>query len=774
MKKVIKTAIVSLALFGLTSMPFLMGEIKAKAESDDFDCLYSAAVVDTNYVIYGSTSVTTYNSEEAAQLGIPQGYENDVVSVVHSTSKSKGVLLDFSEEKIPTSLLESISFCVYVGSDGVGGNGYPQFRILCPNSGGTGWLLNYNLETNSEVDTWATITFSNVDYFDEISENGFINKFELCVRVKNNAVVPFYIDSIKVTKKANDGVAPVLTYDGLDEVSAFVGTKFTANATAYDEQEEREIQLVETWSEGALDENGMLLQGRHKLTLTATDAWGNKSEKQITVNVIESDNTSPIIHMPTDVFYTEVGTKFLMDFEITDDCALENVIYTWSEGALDEYGKLTEGVHTLTVTASDTSNNITQKIFTIYVTKDGIADGEIIDEEQLAPYVTVTFDGRNSAVYDYGSIIVAPDDPIYEDASKTFAGWYNGDRQWDFANDVITENIALISKWETQTAYMVKGASVRLDAPSGLGFLTRIDYDAYNDLIKKYGTKNIAKGTIILPTDTIPAEGITKEILDAKGVTYVDVPVEGFRNQATADKDGYYEYRGSIVNILPWNIEREFTGLGYIAITIDGNTTYIYANADDNSRSIAEIAIAAYKDVSDIQTGNYEQLITSANHYACGKYSPYTTEQLDVLATYFSQYEIKEEWIAYDGSYQVVSYEAEGNSWVCVPGTEKEGAWTKITISAVVINELRASGITSLKVGINYYDYNMTWYYRNLRGNAQQGFNGGNYITISLLDVDMLEGETENGISFEMFFVRFQNNASNPCPSGFRVTIQTS
>lgn len=40
-----------------------------------------------------------------------------------------------------------------------------------------------------------------------------------------------------------------------------------------------------SWSDGALDENGKLVEGTHTMTLTATDLTGNSSTKNVTVKV---------------------------------------------------------------------------------------------------------------------------------------------------------------------------------------------------------------------------------------------------------------------------------------------------------------------------------------------------------------------------------------------------------------------------------------------------------------------------------------------------------
>lgn len=44
-----------------------------------------------------------------------------------------------------------------------------------------------------------------------------------------------------------------------------------------------------------------------------------------------------------------------------------------------------------------------------------------------------------------GSKISAPDEPTKE--NYTFIGWFNGEKEWDFAADTVTDNLTLVAKW---------------------------------------------------------------------------------------------------------------------------------------------------------------------------------------------------------------------------------------------------------------------------------------------------------------------------------------
>lgn len=75
---------------------------------------------------------------------------------------------------------------------------------------------------------------------------------------------------------------------------------------------------------------------------------------------------------------------------------------------------------------------------------------------------TVTFDSVGgsavaSQTVDSGSKVAKPEDPEkaptdFEILSYEFDGWYNGEELWDFANDVVTENITLTARYTVEYA----------------------------------------------------------------------------------------------------------------------------------------------------------------------------------------------------------------------------------------------------------------------------------------------------------------------------------
>ena len=82
----------------------------------------------------------------------------------------------------------------------------------------------------------------------------------------------------------------------------------------------------------------------------------------------------------------------------------------------------------------------------------------------------VKFGEAAAAKVAYGSKLTAPtEEPseTKEGYNVTFDGWYNGDKKWDFANDVVTGNLTLVAKFNetviTYTAELTLGDGTKKD-----------------------------------------------------------------------------------------------------------------------------------------------------------------------------------------------------------------------------------------------------------------------------------------------------------------------
>lgn len=448
--RTLKTLLVTALSLAAVGVVAPKASVAASADTRDFLCEYSARKKDNEYMTFGSSDIKTYTAEEAEAAGIPDGYENEVFEIIQqSGGTNAGVFLDFEQEQLPISLIESLNFRIYIVPHANNTGSRPQARITDPTDVGNTWIHQPD-STPTPAGEWTTVEVAYNDKFDRISKNGMLDKFEFGVRM--NAFSPVYVDSIQYVLKANDGVAPEIS--GADMVAVALGEPLPFEATAFDAQENRNVSVDYVWGEDvALNENGTPNAiGRYTLTLKAKDYFGNLATKTVMVNVIEEDRVAPVIDLAFDTVKTTVGTKPMLDVTATDDSGQVTLTKTWSAGALDGRGRLTQGTHTWTLTAKDLFGNTTQKTVTFIVTEEEPSYSFVTNEENLAPKRSVTFDGKNEVLVTDGFIMDKPADPIKESTAEgifTFIGWYYGEAEWNFDNP-ITQDMDLQSKWDVQ------------------------------------------------------------------------------------------------------------------------------------------------------------------------------------------------------------------------------------------------------------------------------------------------------------------------------------
>ena len=169
-----------------------------------------------------------------------------------------------------------------------------------------------------------------------------------------------------------------------------------------------------------------------------------------------------------------------------------------------------------------------------------------------------------------------------------FVAYFDGTNFYDANTKIALDTNKTFTTVAIGKLQMLKGASIRLGDVSGMRFFTVADSDMLDKL--PAGTV-VSKGTLITPVDLLGGEELTLDSTCQKlNVLY--------------QSNSYYQngntFVGSIVNIKDSNITREFLGRGYITITYGDFTKTIYAESNDNARSIAYIA-SVYK--SDSQSG---------------------------------------------------------------------------------------------------------------------------------------------------------------------------
>ena len=137
-----------------------------------------------------------------------------------------------------------------------------------------------------------------------------------------------------------------------------------------------------------LDGNGMpTTKGNYTLILRAKDYYGNVSEKQLNVTVVEPYFGAPTIHLNFSSIHAQVGAMPILNVKATSAIGIKQVVKEWSVGALDERGRLKEGNHTYTITAIDTAGNETVKTINVYVTVNEPTYDNLIDENELSGFV---------------------------------------------------------------------------------------------------------------------------------------------------------------------------------------------------------------------------------------------------------------------------------------------------------------------------------------------------------------------------------------------------
>ena len=133
---------------------------------------------------------------------------------------------------------------------------------------------------------------------------------------------------------------------------------------------------------------------------------------------------------------------------------------------------------------------------------------------------------------------------------------------------------------------MLKGASIRLSAPTGLRFQTNTT-SGNNDLSVLESAK-VTTGTIITRTEILGDANIDENFVKDDTKTKLDIVNSGWYEGKTGN------FCGSIVKLNKSNYDTEFVGVGYVTIKYNDNTEKtIFASVNekgDNIRSASTVA----------------------------------------------------------------------------------------------------------------------------------------------------------------------------------------
>ena len=325
---------------------------------------------DVSIAPYAYSAMNVYTVANGALSGVPAGYTGYAMKLTSgSAGGAVGLMFDFSDRNIPTALVESVNMRVYSPSI--------VKEVRATADGGLGWVLRH---VPAATDAWEEISITDPSDIAKLGNGGTIlGKFGLGMRFNGNSDVgDVYIDYVSVTLKADDGLAPVISYTGSTEIVTTAGKPLVIDATASDNLE-GDIPLVWTWSAGAVDGEGKLLEGQHTLTLTATDYYGHSSQLVLNLTVGPQDLEAPVIDFTLTAIDSVVGAIPRFDIAATDNTDDVEAVITWSAGALDSRGRLTAGTHTMTVTAADLSGNETVITVTVNVTATFNTDKPVVN-----------------------------------------------------------------------------------------------------------------------------------------------------------------------------------------------------------------------------------------------------------------------------------------------------------------------------------------------------------------------------------------------------------
>lgn len=183
--------------------------------------------------------------------------------------------------------------------------------------------------------------------------------------------------------------------------------------------------------------------------------------------------------------------------------------------------------------------------------------------------------------------------------------------------DAVTPNVALL-----------EGARVRLATTGALKFEGTIEeFDDVKDYVKKVGILFVKTADL---TEEIAGAGATPASLTAAGITF-----------QKAEADAAARFEGVLENLTDKN--EMWSALPYVAVELADGTTTEFAGTyteENNSRSVAKVAQAAYEDRSQLKDTGYKNKVGSefgVTGFEVLSFSPYNKTELAILKKIFAE-----------------------------------------------------------------------------------------------------------------------------------------
>ena len=183
--------------------------------------------------------------------------------------------------------------------------------------------------------------------------------------------------------------------------------------------------------------------------------------------------------------------------------------------------------------------------------------------------------------------------------------------------DAVTPNVALL-----------EGARVRLATTGALKFEGTIEeFDDVKDYVKKVGILFVKTADL---TEEIAGAGATPASLTAVGITF-----------QKAEADAAARFEGVLENLTDKN--EMWSALPYVTVELADGTTTEFAGTyteENNSRSVAKVAQAAYEDRSQLKDTGYKNKVGSefgVTGFEVLSFSPYNKTELAILKKIFAE-----------------------------------------------------------------------------------------------------------------------------------------
>ena len=177
--------------------------------------------------------------------------------------------------------------------------------------------------------------------------------------------------------------------------------------------------------------------------------------------------------------------------------------------------------------------------------------------------------------------------------------------------DAVTPNVALL-----------EGARVRLATTGALKFEGTIEeFDDVKDYVKKVGILFVKTADL---TEEIAGAGATPASLTAAGISF-----------QKAEADAAASFEGVLENLTDKN--EMWSALPYVTVELADGTTTEFAGTyteENNSRSVAKVAQAAYEDRSQLKDTVYKNKVGSefgVTGFEVLSFSPYNKTELAIL-----------------------------------------------------------------------------------------------------------------------------------------------